>query len=228
LTWRSFWQPQGKGYFLFFSKFLLFSILGFFLWSAVRSPYNLLLEKLALDVCQNNYPFIDHRFTQERGTYEVMFRPYKLGPIQPLKDDPIPVKIFFNTLHFNIIPFLAFLFASPFVNWKRFFFYLVVGLFVLIGSHYLHMRLDINAAYFRYQVRQGYFATENLQLTPEQFRSLFFWLWKLRALDTIQAFMEQAGSMIMPAFLWMIYANQWIFSSLLTRSRRELSAKAGK
>jgi len=177
-----------------------------------------------MHMIEKKLPVLDSRFYPEmeesndeyrkgRGTLAVQFAPFVNGPI-PLKNPkPVTVELHLNTVHFNVIPFLAFLLASPFVNWKRFLIFLFGGFIFLSATHIAHIYLDLLSYYFKLQT----FEFNPSQMAPAQLKSAYIWHYQRTVINSFQTFMEQAGSMIMPAFIWLIYAARWIFKSLLKK-----------
>ncbi len=213
MTIKGFFNPEGKHIGLFFFKFILFSILGWGLWIGIQIPYNLILNRTAKSISQG-LPLIETKFSPDRGTFQAMFAPYSDGPVKPLKKKPVAIKVLFNTLHFNIIPFFSLLLASPLTSRKRLIIFLIVGSLFLSLSHVVHLYLDIHTEYFRVQNDRGYFSIRNKQLPRQQYKEYLKWVWKIRLIQALQSFMEQVGSMVVPALIWLIYASPWILASL--------------
>lgn len=210
-----FLNPPGRGFGLFLLKFFLFSIVAWILWLGIRLPYNILLKSSAQWMCDTYFETIDYRYTTERGTFEVMIKPDRTAPFQLIKANPVSIKIFFNTLHFNLIPFIALILASPLVSWRRFCLFFVFGFIFLFLTHQVHLLLDLKGYYYNIQKEQGYFQTGEIQVTQNQLAEMKNWQYRTNLWSTMQGFMEQAGSMIFPAFIWMIYASSWIFGAFL-------------
>ena len=214
---RFFLNPPGRGLGLFFFKFLLFAGLAYFIWVEIQVPYNNFLQDVAQYWLSNDATvssFIRaHRFTPERGLYEMSFAPYTADPVQPSRTEHLSIKMMLNVLHMNIIPFLAFFFATPFFRLRRFLVYFLISAIILVASHIAHVVLDINAYYFQYQMDNNYFTrvTVTLQELQDVIKP---WKTRIRILILSQAFMEQAGSMLIPAFLWMIYAAPWLLAGV--------------
>lgn len=216
-----FFNPPGKSIGLFFTKFLLFTVLLFFAWEYIRIPYNSILRDAAHWWINNDAtvaPFaLDDRFSEENGTYEINFRPYSLGPIALSREEPFSVKLILSMVHMNLIPFFAFFLASPFRSFRRFCVYFSISFMCLILSHFLHIFLDINAYYFKIQIDGNYFS--QVQVTILELQEVIKpWQTRIRMLILSQAFMEQAGSMLLPAFFWMIYASPWILAGVSKKS----------
>ena len=211
---RKFFNPEGKHFGLFFVKFIMFSIIAWGIWMGLKTPYNHLLKSVCDSICESKFPLIESRYTEDRGTYEAMFTPYMTGPLKPIKMKPFAIKIFFNTVHFNFIPFLALLLASPMVSKKRLIYFILFGFIFLVCTHIFHVYMDINHYYFKVQLERGYFPTHQVKMDAETYKQ--YWIWKKKILfnQEIQGFMEQAGSMIVPAFVWLIYASSWILKAL--------------
>jgi hypothetical protein len=201
--WIRFWKGTGWG--LFFFKFFVFSILAFLIWSVISIPYGRFLCETSVRYQRRSIPIMDVQYEDYRGiTMEITMAP-AVHVIVPLsKAVPVKTKIFPNTLHFNIIPFLALIFASPVRSGKHLIIFLVVSMILLSFSHFLHMNLNISSYYYGQQTWE----INSSIPAHEQF------LLRIRFISKLQAFMEQAGSMIIPFFLWMIYAQQWLFRKL--------------
>ena len=233
--WVHFWKPPGRGIGIFFCKFILFTILTFSLWNIIKTPYNYFLKDVSLHLIRKKLPYIGSRFYEDmkgikdddprksRGLLEIQFAPFVHGPIPLKKPKPVSVKLYLNTLHYNIIPFISFLLASPFITWKRLVFFLLIGSAILGVSHIWHIQLDLLSYYFQMQT----FEYKPASLHPQQLQNAQIWLYKLKVLQGVQGFMEQAGSMIIPAFIWMIYAAKWILHSLLGSIAQKTSRVPG-
>ncbi len=205
-NWEKFWRPSGLGWWVFFVKFIFFSILAFFLWGFILEPYNAFLRKSTLYLVGRNLEVMDSRYTEDRGSFSVLFEPYVGGPAPIKNPKPVSIDIFLNTVHFNIIPFLAFLFASPFISWKRLVVFFFAGSVFLCISHLIHIQLGLQSYYF---------ANQTFIINPT-IPNVQVWYYKIKLLRFMHGFMEQAGSMIVPAFIWMLYASKWIFSAILS------------
>ncbi len=221
--WNKFWNPPGKGYLLFFTKFILFSVIGFLAWNQINDYYNVFLKNASLELLKNKIPLVDHRFTPERGQFELLLAPDYGAPKKTKKNENVAIKIYLNTVHFNLIPFFALIMATPFMSWKRLISFFLIGAIVLSFFHLLHINLDVKAYYHREQIRKGVLKTSTARMTQEQYQNIMKWLWMKKVVQLAQGFMEQAGSMLLPAFLWFIYASHWILQSLFMRKKLQVS-----
>ena len=224
--WIKFWNPSGKGYLPFFLKFLLFSLIAFFIWNFSNDSYNLLLKDVSLNLLDESTPLVDHRFTQKRGQLEILLAPNFNAPIKPSKVQNVAIKIFLNTVHFNLIPFFALILASPFVSWKRLISFFLIGLIILSCFHFIHINLNVRSYYHQEIIRKGVIQVSNARMSPERHHEVMKWLWINRVIYLTQGFMEQAGSMIIPAFIWFVYSSRWILGTILLREKLK-SEKAG-
>ncbi|MBN1550605.1 hypothetical protein JW979_04010 [bacterium] len=163
-------------------------------------------------------------FNPETGDFAVRCWPYRTGPLMPKKNEPVTANVSFNTAHYNIIPFLALLLASPFLSWKRLITFLVIGFLFLSLGHIIHIYLSLNYSYFKYQEDNNYFPAQTVEMTDLQQQQYSIWKYKFNALKISFGIMDQAGSMIIPAFIWFVYASRWILKALLSgQSVRETS-----
>ncbi|MBN1878495.1 hypothetical protein JW823_00110 [bacterium] len=208
--WHRFWTGEQWG--LFFLKFFIFSIISYFIWSMFSISYGRFLSNLVIDNLRSRIPIMDVRFSDDRGlTVTVVMGPAVNEPLPLEEPKTFEVHIYPNTLHFNIIPFLAIFFASPIVNGRRTAIFLLLCLFALMISHYVHMYLNIWSFYY---ARQS-FILDKSSMTQAQLQAAYIFYKKINLLRLSQGFMEQAGSMIMPFMLWIIYAQGWLFRKLM-------------
>ncbi len=211
---KQFWK--GTGWLLFFFKFFLFSIIAYLIWSNIHPYYGKVLSESVIAIQRRYIPVRDVRYTDQHGiTVEVLMRP-ALHAVVPLAEvKPVSARIHLNTLYFNTIPFLALLLATPFRSFKRLMIFLLVGFILLSASHILHMSLNIQSYYYSSQTWQ--INRNNPQ--HQQF------LYRIRLISRSQGFMEQAGSMIMPFFIWMFYSQNWLFKKLRLNQQRVTDGK---
>ena len=186
MIWKKFWQPEGKGYLLFFAKFFLFTVIAFLFWSAICAPYNSVLRRVSTYQLRKELPVLDVRAKEDRGKFEILLAPYTKGPVKPVKQDSLAVSLYLNTIHFNIIPFISLLLATPLFNWRRLVVFLVIGAIFLSLTHYYHIQLDVKAYYFKIQEKKGYFPVGQIRMTPEQHSAYVKWVWKIRLVNMLQ------------------------------------------
>jgi len=178
LTWKTFWNPQGRGYLLFFSKFFVFALLGFFVWIGFRYPYNFVLNHISSVIVEHSLPVIDHRFNPDEGSMEVMCEPYRDGPIKPQKNKPVVPRVWFNVVNYNLIPFFAFMFASPVEKWRKLFIFLLIGVIILGCTHVFHIYIGFKYNYFKIQFDRDYFTIKNHEITKQEYNEYQHWRWK--------------------------------------------------
>ncbi|MGB4099867.1 MAG: hypothetical protein WBM02_10720 [bacterium] len=143
-----------------------------------------------------------------RFTFQLQMKP-ALNEVAPLADpEPLALSIYPNTLHFNLIPFIALIFATPIRTWKRFLLSLIIGFALMSLSHFLHMYLNI----------KGFYYTKPTWLIDPSITAHVLFKIRIRMLQMLQGFMEQVGSMIVPFILWMVYAQSWLFRKLRSNS----------
>ena len=212
--WLRFWNSPG--WMLFFFKFFIFSILAILLWSWISIPYGKFLCERALQFQRRSIPIMGTRFTgvdDERFTFQIQMKP-AIDEVVPLADPkPVSISIFPNTLHFNLIPFLALILATPIRTKKRFLLFLVIGLVLMFLSHSVHLYLNIKSFYYSQQtwlLNRSIPAHANFEM-------------RIRLFQKLQGFMEQAGSMIVPFLLWMIYAQPWLFRKLRSNPNNQIA-----
>ncbi len=116
--WNRFWTGEQWG--LFFLKFFIFSILAFFVWSSFSISYGRILSDVTIGYLRGSVPILDVRHTDHRGLTVTLL----LGPadneILPLeKPMRFELHLYPNTLHFNLIPFLAIILATPLKSRRR-------------------------------------------------------------------------------------------------------------
>ena len=158
---------------------------------------------------------MDVRYTGERGlTVTLLLGPADHEALPLEKPESFELHLYPNTLHFNIIPFLAIVFATPIKSPKRLVLFLIFGMMALIVSHFIHMHLNIKSFYYAKQS----FVFKPGTMTQDQLAAAEYFYRKIRLLKLLQGFMEQAGSMIMPFLLWVIYAQQWLFRKIMPRT----------
>jgi hypothetical protein len=125
----------------------------------------------------------------------------RLDLIQLFPDRPPLGRVGLNafTLHFNAVPFFTLFLITPGVAWKKRLVFLLIAFCLLSVSHIIHAQLD-------------FYVTLNQEVTIEQgnIKSLLGYFGK-RFMLYLQAFMEQAGSMLMPFFLWLLFFNKQVF-----------------
>jgi len=212
---------------MFFFKFAIFSVIAFFIWTLINDGYGRFICERTIALERGSLPIIDVNFTDYRGlTMEVLVAPAIDAPAPLKSPEPIRIRIYPNTLHFNIIPFLALLLATPLQSRKRLVLFLIFGFLILCISHFVHLFLNIEAYYFGKQT----FVLDKELMSPERLREAQTFIYKNRLISKLQGFMEQAGSMIMPALIWMIYSQRWLFKKLLDRTnqRRRPTAQSTK
>lgn len=219
-----FLRSQGWG--MFFLRFAIFSVLAFFIWSSFNDVYGRFICERIVALERTRLPIMDVQFkdTQHRGLIMQMIIGPAVDAPAPLKSpEPIKIEIFPNTLHFNIIPFLALLFATPLQSRKRLILFLIFGFIFLSLTHFIHLFLDVEAYYFGHQT----FVIDKLKMSPERLQEAQTFIYMNRLMSKLQGFMEQAGSMIVPALIWMIYSQRWLFQSLLSsaNSKRQSAQK---
>ncbi|MBN2057117.1 hypothetical protein JW905_19480 [bacterium] len=103
------------------------------------------------------------------------------------------------TLHFNVVPFLSLFLVTPGVRWRRRLVFILTGFLALSATHVLHIELD----YYLKLHQEIHIDTAD--------KTAFLMFLKGRLMLYLQAFMEQAGSMLMPFFLWLLFFNKSIF-----------------
>lgn len=219
---RFFRSPRWS---VFFVRFALFSVCAFFLWNLISIPYgHMLCQQIISFERSRGVPILDVKYSEDAHglTMEVTFAPPSNSPA-PLKEiKTVSIKVFPNTLHFNIIPFLALLFATPYQSRNRLLLFLFLGSGFLYMSHLIHLHLDLVA----YRHLEYSFVMDKMRMSPERFQQAKEFLYLMRLVTRLQGFMEQAGSMIAPAFVWMVYSQKWLFESLLKKSRLQQQAQA--
>ncbi|HPQ39111.1 MAG TPA: hypothetical protein PLV45_01950 [bacterium] len=209
---------------MFFFKFAIFSVLAFLLWNLISRPYGHFLCERVVAIQRSRLPIMDVKYTDYRGlTMKMLIGPAVNAPAPLKSPQPVPLEIYPNTLHFNIIPFLALLLATPLQSKKRLILFLVLGFLFLSLTHVLHLFLDIEAYYFGHQT----FVIDKARMAPDRLQEAQTFIYMIRLTAKLQGFMEQAGSMIVPAFIWMIYSQRWLFQALLKKnqSKRKLPPK---
>lgn len=210
-TWCQFWS--GEQWRLFFLKFFVFSIAAFFVWSSFSIAYGRILSQWTIDNLRSSVPIMNVKFSDHRGlTVTLTMGPADKEVIPLEKPQITELDLFPNILHLNFVPFLALLFATPVTSIRRLVLFLLLGSLLLISSHYLHMYLNIRAFFYSQQT----FAFNPASMTPEQLAAANNFVTKIRFLKLSQGFMEQAGSMIMPFLLWVLYAQRWLFRKIST------------
>lgn len=213
-TWCRFWS--GEQWRLFFVKFFVFSVASFFIWSSFSIPYGRVLSQWSIDNLRSVIPIMNTQFSDKHGlTVTLTMGPADKEAIPLEKPEITKFDLLPNTLHFNFVPFLALLFATPVSSVRRLGWFMLIGSLLLISSHYLHMYLNIRAFFYSQQT----FAFNPASMTPEQLAAANYFYTKIRFLKLSQGFMEQAGSMIMPFLLWVIYAQRWLFRKISTGGR---------
>ena len=220
-----FFKSENWG--LFLVKFIIFAVLAFMFWSVINIPYGkMLCEQVVSFERSRGMPILDVKYTDRHGlTMKVNFAPPDNSPA-PLKEKKTAeVIIFPNTLHFNIIPLLGLLLAAPYRNRNRLIFFLIAGSLVLYASHLVHLHLNlVSYRHLKYQ-----FIVDKMRMSPERYHQAIEYLYWMKLTTRLQSFMEQAGSMIVPLFIWMVYSQKWLFKSLLKRAKirqMELEKKA--
>jgi hypothetical protein len=222
---QGFWAPAKRQFLAFFLKFILFTLIALGLWLGIgigninipglSLPYNYVLKSWAVFVSTHSLPMIDYKFSTERGIFEVMYKPMQNPPVPLVRTEPVAFKLTLNTLHFNVIPFLALILSSPITDFRKFGRFLLIGAAVLFVSHCIHIYLDLIAYYQKFQLDNNYLS---MQISSsKEYAAFQSWKLKFNAILLVQSFMEQAGSMILPALLWMIFARNWIFGVLLQK-----------
>ncbi len=228
-----FFNPPGRGLGIFFLKFFLFSIVALFIWLAVKDTYNVFLKDLSIGLIEDKIPILETRYYPEiegetdkknRGTLGIVFAPYMNGPILLKQPKPVSVELHLNTIHFNIIPFLALILASPFLSWKRLLIFILLGFVFLSCTHIFHIHLDLMSFYFKSQT----FEYNPSTMAPYQLKAAQVWLYQNKFRNSIQGFMEQAGSMMFPALIWLIYASRWLLGSILPATIRKTTPTPAK
>jgi len=220
-TIRKFFTAESWS--MFFLRFAIFSLLAMMFWSIINIPYGkFVCEKTLAYERYRSLPILDVKYSDLHGlTMTILLAPSLKAPAPLIKPKNVELNIFPNTLHFNIIPFLALLLATPFRTGKRLVLFLFFGFIFLSISHFIHLHLDIIAYYFSQQT----FATDTARMAPERLQEAQTYIYYMRFIAKLQGFMEQAGSMVIPAFIWMIYAQKWLFSSLLESTRQQQRRK---
>lgn len=188
-----------KRIFSFVGKFLLAAALIAPLWFYIFGRwYNVVLSA----VINMTLP----------ATYECVVKDSQMTLDYLYLLNPRETKVTLNvlTLHFNTIPFLALFLITPGVRLKRRLLYLLCGFILLSTSHVIHAKLDFTIV-----------LNPTVTVTANDFSSLMMFLWR-KLIRYLQAFMEQAGSMLMPFFLWLLFFNRFVFTlakkAPLTRS----------
>ena len=205
--WLRFWK--GTGWLLFFTKFFIFSVLATLFWFLISIPYGKFLCEKTVQFERRSIPIMDASYTDERGITLKLTMARAVNEVAPLpKSGNVSLSIYPNTLHYNLIPFLALIFATPVRSRKHFLAFIVGGLALMSLSHFLHMHLNIQSYYY---------AQQTWEINPTIPTHQWF-VWKKRLLQMMQGFMEQAGSMIAPLVLWMVYAQSWLFRKLRSSS----------
>lgn len=215
LTW--FFKSEGWG--IFFVKFAIFSILGLLIWNMINIPYGrFICERTLAYERSRDLPILDTRFTDEKGlTLNLLLAAATHAPV-PLRDPRnVDFRIFPNTLHFNIIPFIGLILATPVTTVKRLVLFLIGGFLCLSITHFFHLHLDIAAYYYKQQD----FVLDKQRMAPERLREANAYMYRMNLIEKLQGFMEQAGSMLAPAFIWMIYSQKWLFRNLLRRAEQK-------
>ncbi|MCD4653349.1 hypothetical protein K8T06_05385 [bacterium] len=210
---------------MFFLRFTVFCVLAILFWSVINISYGkFLCDQILRFKRSQSLPILDVKYTDNRGlTMNLLLAPSTDAPAPLLKSENVDLAIFPNTLHFNIIPFLALIFASPLRTKKRLALFLVFGFMFLSLTHFLHLHLDIKAYYYSRQT----FVTDSARMLPERLLEAQKFIYYTRLLSKLQGFMEQAGSMVFPVFIWMLYSQKWLFETLLARSnqRKKIAQK---
>lgn len=207
--WSRFWK--GTSWNLFFFKFFIFSILAFLFWSLISIPYGKFLCETSVIIMNQSMPIMGTRYTgieDGRFTFQMQMEPARHEVVPLAEPKPFAFSIYPNTLNFNLIPFLALIFATPIRSWKRFVIFLVAGFILMSLSHFLHMYLNI---------KNYYYAEQNWLVNRSIPAHRHFEI-QIRLIQKLQGFMEQVGSMIVPFILWMVYAQSWLFRKLRSNS----------
>lgn len=157
---------------------------------------------------------LDIQFDPDRGILALMCGPFTDSPIPLQKFEPVTFKVNLNVAHYNFIPFIALLLASPWVSRRRLIVFLIAGTVILNLTHIFHVYNGIRYYYFQTQDTGGYFKIQKLALDSPQFTSYRSLKVKISVFRAFFGLMEQAGSMIVPAFLWFVYASGWILKAL--------------
>jgi hypothetical protein len=187
----------------------------------MRIPYNHLLKSVTLVMVSKPVPVVDIQFDADEGTLSLLCEPYAEGPVPLKKTDPVAFQINLNITHYNFIPFLALLLASPLVSWKRLMTFIIIGGIILGMTQVFHLYNGVRYYYFQTQEKGGYFKAQKFSVNSPRFQEYKKLKVKIAVFRAMYGLMEQAGSMIMPALIWMIYASQWILMALQPIRRPE-------
>jgi hypothetical protein len=188
-------------------KSLTWFLLKFLIVAAIVAPiwyfyvghgYNQVLTKIMNIGVQQNYRYI----LEKDKLYLVRFSEAK-SP-----ETAVTLNIF--TLNFNVIPFLSLFLIMPSTPWRRRILYIAIGFTLLSMTHYVHAKLDIYVQMHK-----------EVQIEPGSLSSYGNYLWQ-RFILYLRSFMEQAGSMLMPFFLWLLFFNKQVLTFASKRRRNDV------